>query len=83
MGQGRSQAIISYNQLLRYLGNDNQDEETLFKFRAITGHQGPLDNDDPNYRGSFLNVVVEWETREITEVIQFPPKWLRIDGDMS
>ena len=37
--QGRSQAIISYNQVLNYLEKDNHDDETLFKFRAITGHQ--------------------------------------------
>ena len=47
VGQGRSQAIISCNQVLDYMEKDKQDEETLFKFRAITGHQGPLDSDDP------------------------------------
>ena len=41
VGQGRSQAIISYNQVLNYLEKDAQDEETLFKVRAITDHQGP------------------------------------------
>ena len=67
MGQARSQAIISYNQVLNYLEIDNQDDETLFKFRAITGHQGALDIDDPNYKGSLYNVMVEWETGKITE----------------
>ena len=51
VGEGGSQAIISYNQVLNCLEKDNQDEETLLKFRAshllkfraITGHQGPLD----------------------------------------
>ena len=52
VGQGRSQAIISYKQALNYLEKDNQDDETLHKFRAIIDHQGPLDNDDPNYKGS-------------------------------
>ena len=56
VGQGRSQAIISYNQVLNYLEKDNEDDETLLKFRAITSHQGPLDNDDPNYKGSLNNV---------------------------
>ena len=67
VGQGRSQAIISYNQVLNYLEKDNKDDETLFKFRAITDHQGPLDIDDPNSKGSLYNVMVEWETGEITE----------------
>ena len=36
VGQGRSQAIISYNQVLKYLEKENQDDESLYKFRAIT-----------------------------------------------
>ena len=67
VGQGRSQAIISYNQELNYLEKDNKDEEMLLKFIAITGHQGPLDNDDPKYKESLYNVMLEWETGEITE----------------
>ena len=41
VGQGRSQAIISYNQLLNYLEKDNQEDETLFKSRAVTDPHGP------------------------------------------
>ena len=67
MGQGRLQAIISYNQVLNYLEKDNQDDETPYDFRAITDHQRPLDSDDPNYKASLYNVMVEWETGEITE----------------
>ena len=67
VGQVRLQAIISYNQVLNYQEKDTQDEETLFKFRAITDHQGPLAHDDPNYKGSLYNVIVEWERGEITE----------------
>ena len=36
VGQGRFQAIISYNQVLNYLEKENQDDESLCKFRAIT-----------------------------------------------
>ena len=59
--------MISNNQVLNYLEKDNEDDETQFKFIAITGHPGPLDNYDPNYKGSLYNVMVEWETGEITE----------------
>ena len=38
VGQGRPQAIISYNQVLNYLEKDNQGDESLYKFRAITNH---------------------------------------------
>ena len=67
VGQGRSQAIISYNQVLNYLKNENQDNESPYKFRAITCHYGPLEENDPNYNGSLYNIMVEWETGEITE----------------
>ena len=67
VGQGRSQAIISYNQVLNYLEKENQEDETLYKFRAITDHHGPLKEDDPNYNRSLYNVMVDWETGEITE----------------
>ena len=60
VGHGRSQAIISYNQVLNNLEKDTQDEDTLFKFRAITDDPAPLDNDDPNYKWSLYNVMVEW-----------------------
>ena len=69
VGQGRSQAIISYNQILNYLEKDNQEDDSLYNFRAITYHCGPLKKSDPNYNGSLYsyNVMVEWETGEITE----------------
>ena len=50
-GQGRSQAIISYHQVLNYLEKENQDDETLYNFRSITDHHGPFKKDDPNYNG--------------------------------
>ena len=65
VGQGRSQAIISYNQVLNYLEKDNQEDESLYKFRAIMNHHGHLKRSDSNYIGSLYNVMVEWKTGEI------------------
>ena len=67
VGQGRSEAIMSYVQILDHLDHQKQQED-LYKFRAITGHQGPLSSQDENYKGSKYNVMVEWEIGEITEV---------------
>ena len=66
VGQGRAEAIMSYVQILDHLDHQEQQED-LYKFRAITGHQGPLSPQDENYKGSKYNVMVEWETGEITE----------------
>ena len=66
VGQGRAKPIMSYVQILDHLDHQEQHED-LYKFRAITGHQGPLSPQDDNYKGSKYNVMVEWETGEITE----------------
>ena len=56
---------MSYVLILDHLDHQEQQED-LYKFRAITGHQGPLSPQDENYKGSKYNVMVEWETGEIT-----------------
>ena len=66
VGQGRAEAIMSYVQILDHLDQQEQQED-LYKFRAITGHQGPLSPQDENYKGSKYNVMVEWETGEISD----------------
>ena len=53
--------------MLNYVKKENQDDETLYKFRAITDHHGPLKENDSNYNGSLNNVMVEWETGDVTE----------------
>ena len=60
VGQGRSEAILSYNQILDHLEQEHQ-QDNLYKFRAIAGHQSPLTKDDENYKGSAYNVMIEWE----------------------
>ena len=66
VGQGRADAIKSYVQILDHLDHQEQQKD-LYKFRAISGHQGPLSHQDNNYKGSKYNVNVEWVTGEITE----------------
>jgi hypothetical protein len=66
VGEGRSESIISYNQLLDHLEQSNYEEDGLFKFKEITGHQGPLKPEDKDYKGSNYNVQIAWENGEIT-----------------
>ena len=42
------------------------DPNSLFKFRDIVSHQGLLESTDPNHKGSKYNVMVEWESGEVT-----------------
>ena len=46
VGQRRTQAIMSYNQVLEYLAKTQQEDDSLYKFRAITNHHGPLKKHD-------------------------------------
>ena len=61
--------IMSYNQLMDYIqeGSDaEEDPDSLFKFRDIVTHQGPLESTNPNHKRSKYNVLVEWEPGEVT-----------------
>ena len=70
IGEGKIEELITYNQLLDHLEQaeeeDNFMDQELYRFRAIIGHEGPLKATDPNWKGSKLNVQIEWETGEIT-----------------
>lgn len=57
--------VMTYSEILRHLEKD-QEQETLWRFKRIIGHQGPLDSQHPEYKGSSYNVQVEWENGEIT-----------------
>ena len=56
---------MSYNQLMDYI-QKGTDPDLLFKFRHIVAHQGPLESTDPDHKGSKYNVMVEWESGEVT-----------------
>ena len=50
--------ILSYNDIINHI-EDDENFEGVWKFKRITGHQGPLSQHDPNYKGSSYNVLVE------------------------
>jgi hypothetical protein len=62
--------IYTYNQVLDLIELDiidmDSDTEHLFRFRRINDRQGPLRTSDADYKGSTYNVLVEWESGEIT-----------------
>ena len=61
--------LISYNQLMEYL-EDNIDtgplDNGLYKFKCIEDHRGPYTSSDPEFLGSSCNLLIEWETGEMT-----------------
>ena len=42
----------------------DKDTEQTYKFRQISGHQGPFRQNDKDQKGSSYNVLVEWESGE-------------------
>ena len=69
INKDQAEEIMSYNQLMDYIqkGTDaEEDPDSLFKFRDIVAHQGPLESIDPDQKGSKYNVMVEWESGEVT-----------------
>ena len=69
INKDQAEEIMSYNQLMDYIqkGTDaEEDPDSLFKFRDIVAHQGRLESTDPNHKGSKYNVMVEWESGEVT-----------------
>ena len=40
--------------------------EGYFKFMGIKAHQAPFDPEHSDYKGSSYNLLVEWETGEVT-----------------
>ena len=69
INKDQAEEIMSYNQLMDYIqkGTDaEEDPDSLFKFRDIVAHQGPLESIEPDQKGSKYNVMVEWESGEVT-----------------
>ena len=60
--------VITYNQLLDYLEKDESQlmEDAYWSIKDIIAHQGPLTKEDPHYKWSSYNVMIEWDTGETT-----------------
>ena len=61
--------LFLYNQLMECLEENfdtGQHEEVLYKFKCIKDHRGPYTSTDPEYLGSSYNLLIEWETGEMT-----------------
>ena len=55
INKDQAEEIMSYNLLMDYIqkGKDaEEDLDSLFMFRDIVAHQGPLESTDPNHKGA-------------------------------
>ncbi len=65
LGHGELDEIIEYNELSAIVEAQHEAEidnpDVVWTFKEIKGHQGPLRNTHPEYKGSSYNVLVHWE----------------------
>ena len=50
---------------MEYLNQDAKNP-TVWKYKGIISHQGPLKPGDKDYKGSTYNIMIKWECGEIT-----------------
>ena len=67
----KADEICSYNEVTEQLYSHfekefTQDSDTMWKFRTIKDHKGPLSSQNKEYKGSKYNVLVEWEYSDVT-----------------
>ena len=61
--------LIFYNQLMEYVEDNfdtGQHEDGLYKFKSINDYRGPYTSTEPKYLGSSYNLLIEWETGDMT-----------------
>src|SRR5689334_14141598 len=51
--------VLSYNQTLQHLAKG--DNDIVWKSQEIIGHQGPLQPNHKDYKGSMYNLTILWE----------------------
>ncbi len=57
--------IMTYGEILTHINKD-EEQDILWRYKNIIGHQGPMTADDVAYKGCAYNVQIEWENGEIT-----------------
>jgi len=58
--------VLSYNEILNYIEQQDDNSTKIWKFHHIMAHEGLLWPTDLSYKGSKYNVMIEWENGEIT-----------------
>ena len=51
--------IFSYNNILQHLGEEEEDQDIIWKFRHIATHEGLLKPSNLSYNGSICSFMVE------------------------
>ena len=66
VGEDKFEEILSYNKVMEHIEKVNDNEETFWKYKRISGHKDPLDKNNSSWKGDRYNVKVEWENGEVS-----------------
>jgi hypothetical protein len=66
IGEDKFEEILSYKEVMQHIEKDNDDGETFWKYKLISGHEGPLNKNHSSWKGDKYNVKVEWENGEVS-----------------
>jgi hypothetical protein len=66
VGEDKFEEILSYNEVMQHIEKDDDDGETFWKYKWISGHEGPLNKNHSSWKGDKYNVKVEWENGEVS-----------------
>jgi hypothetical protein len=66
VGEDEFEEILSYNKEMQHFEKNNDDGETFWKYKWISGHEGPLNKNHSSWKGDTYNVKVEWENGEVS-----------------
>jgi hypothetical protein len=66
VGEDKFEEILSYNKEMQHIEKNNDDGETFWKYKRISGHEGPLNKNHSSWKGDKYNVKVEWENGEVS-----------------
>jgi hypothetical protein len=66
VGEDEFEDILSYNEEMQHIEKNNDDGETFWKYKRISGHEGPLNKNHSSSKGDKYNVKVEWENGEVS-----------------
>jgi hypothetical protein len=66
VGEDEFEEILSYNKEMQHIEKNNDDGETFWKYKRISGHEGLLNKNHSSWKGDKYNVKVEWENGEVS-----------------
>jgi hypothetical protein len=66
LGEDKFEEILSYNEKMQHIEKNNDDGETFWKYKWISGHKCPLNKNHSSWKGDMYNVKVEWENGEVS-----------------